>query len=168
MYGPGPFVDPGTKSACNLLDEAIRCGSTMYNYFYRLAALSDYIEDGLSSDTSNPNSFISYTKYAEMRKEYYEKSAKEFYEEIVEDLDYDRFEGENVGFRERVYKAKHLNPLPSGRKFRKTARYMYKHKTLRDYDEIRQRRKTMKKKLYDDLRVGRHARKAKRSSGVSI
>lgn len=168
MYGPGPFADARTISVCDMLDEAIRCGTTMYNYFYRLAALADYIDDGLSSDPNNPNSFIDYKKYVNIRKEYYETHAKELYEELVEDLDYDRYEGENVGFGERVYKARLVNPLPPTSRFRKTTRYPYKHKVLPNYDEIRERRKTMKKQLYDKLRVGKYARKAKRSSGVSV
>jgi hypothetical protein len=168
MYGPGPFLDPRTISVCNMLDDAIRGGTSMHNYFHRLSTLSDYIEDGLSSDPSSPNSFIDYKKYVEISKAYYETSAKEFYEELVEDLDYDRYEGENVGFGERIYKAQLLNPLPPTSKFRKSARYQYKHKILKNYDELRNKRKTMKKKLYDDMRVGKHARKAKRSSGVSI
>ncbi len=112
MYGPGPFFDAGTISVCDMLDEAIRSGTAIYNYFHRLAALADYIDDGLSSDPSNPNSFMGYKKYVDIRKEYYETRAKELYEEIVEDLDYDRYEGENVGFRERVYKTRLVNPLP--------------------------------------------------------
>jgi hypothetical protein len=168
MYGPGPFFDAGTISVCDMLDEAIRSGTAIYNYFHRLAALADYIDDGLSSEPSNPNSFMDYKKYVDIRKEYYETRANEIYEELVEDLDYDRYEGENVGFGERVYKARLVNPLPPTSRFRKTSRYPYKHKILHDYDEIRERRKTTKKQLYDKLRVGKHARKAKRSSGVSV
>lgn len=168
MYGPGPFADAKTISVCDMLDEAIRCGTTMYNYFHRLAALADYIDDGLSSDPSDPNSFMGYKKYVNIRKEYYETRANEIYEELVEDLDYDRYEGENVGFGERVYKARLVNPLPPTSRFRKTTRHLYKHKVLPNYDEIRERRKTMKKQLYDKLRVGKYARKAKRSSGVSV
>jgi hypothetical protein len=167
-YVTGPGVDAQTQGTCDMLDEAIKYANIMYTYFSRLESLLDYIVDGLSLDASNPNSFLDYKKYVDVKKEYDETAAKEMYEELVEDLDYDRYEGETVGFGERFYKTRLVNPLPPHAKFRKTHRYQYKHKVLPNYDEVRKRRKTMKKKLYDDLRVGKYARKAKRSSGVSI
>ena len=167
-YVTGPGVDAQTQATCDRLDEAIKYANIIYTYFSRLESLLDYIVDGLSLDANNPNSFLDYKKYVDMKKEYDETAAKEMYEELVEDLDYDRYEGETVGFGERFYKTRHVNPLPPHAKFRKTHRYQYKHKVLPNYDEVRKRRKTMKKKLYDYLRVGSPARKAKRSSGVSI
>ena len=167
-YGSGPQVDASTQKTCDMLDEAIRYANIMFDYFARLESLLGYIVEGLSDDASNPNSFLDYKKYVDLKKEYDETAAKEFYEEMVEDLDYDRYEGETVGFGERLYKTRLANPLPPHSQFRKTERYQYKHKVLPNYDEVRKKRKTMKKKLYDDLRVGKHARKAKRSSGVSI
>jgi len=167
-YGPGPQVDASTQKTCDMLDEAIQYANIMYTYFARLESLFYYIVEGLSDDARNPNSFLDYKKYVDLKKEYDETSAKEFYEEMVEDLDYDRYEGETVGFGERLYKTRLTNPLPPHSQFRKTERYQYKHKLLQNYDEVKKKRKTMKKKLYDELRVGKHARKAKRSSGVSI
>jgi len=167
-YGPGPQVDAHTQKTCSMLDEAIKYANILYTYFSRLESLLDYIVDGFSLDARNPNSFLDYKKYVDMKKEYDETAAKEMYEELVEDLDYDRYEGETVNYGERFYKTRLENPLPPHAKFRKTHRYQYKHKVLPNYDEVRKRRKTMKKKLYDDLRVGKYARKAKRSSGVSI
>lgn len=167
-YVTGPGVDAQTQATCDMLDEAIKYANIMYTYFSRLESLLDYIVDGLSLDANNPNSFLDYKKYVDMKKEYDETAVKEMYEELVEDLDYDRYEGESVGFGERFYKTRLVNPLPPHAKFRKTHRYQYKHKVLPNYDEVRKRRKTMKKKLYDDLRVGKYARKAKQSSGVSI
>jgi hypothetical protein len=102
-----------------------------------------------------------------MKKEYDETFVKKIYEELAENLDYDRYEGENVGFGERVYKATHVNPLSPG-KFRKKTRHMYKFKTLPNYDEARRRRITMKKQLYDGLGIGKHAQRAKKSSDISV
>lgn len=167
-YVTGPGVDAQTQAVCDMLDEAIKYANIMYTYFSRLERLLDYIVNGLSLDANDYSSFLYYTKYVDMKKEYDETAAKEMYEELVEDLDYDRYEGETVGFGERLYKTRLVNPLPPHAKFRKTHRFQYKHKVLPNYDEVRKRRKTMKKKLYDDMRVGSHARKAKRSSGVSI
>ena len=167
-YVTGPGVDAQTQGTCDMLDEAIKYANILYTYFSRLESLLEYIVDGLSLDANNPNSFLDYKKYVDMKKEYDETAAKEMYEELVEDLDYDRYEGETVNYGERFYKTRLVNPLPPHAKFRKTHRFQYKHKVLPNYDEVRKGRKTMKKKLYDDLRVGSHARKAKRSSGVSI
>jgi stress response protein YsnF len=121
----------------------------------------------LTLDQHDPESFLDYKKYREIKKEYDEGATKEFYENLVENLDYDRYEGENVGFNERVYKSKLLNPLTTG-PFRKTKRFMYRYSTLPDYDQIKDRRKTMKKQLYDKMKIGKHARKAKKSSDVSV
>jgi hypothetical protein len=127
-----------------------------------------YIEDGFNiMDENDVNSFMHHEKYREIKKEYDKSSAKEFYEEIVEGLDYDRYEGENVGFNERVYKAYHMNPL-SPNKVRKTARFIYNYKVLPNRDEIRKKRKTMKKQLYEKYGIRSLAQKAKGSSGVSV
>ena len=165
-YGPGPFPS-NTLALCNILDNAISCASVMNNYFMRLEDVSNYINSGLSLSESDHDSFLEFKKYREIKKEYDEGVVKEFYEHLVENLDYDRFEGENVGFKERVYKSKLLNPLTTG-PFRKTKRFMYRYSTLQNYDKIKDIRKTMKKQLYDKMKIGKHARKAKKSSHVSV
>ena len=167
-YGPGPFPgDVLTQNTCDMLDQAIYSSKIMNDYFKRLEYLAIYINNGLTLDEHDPESFLDYQKYREIKKEYDEGAAKEFYENLVENLDYDRFEGENVGFNERVYKSKLLNPLTNA-SFRKTKRFMYKYSTLPNYDQIKDRRKTMKKQLYDKMKIGKHARKAKKSSDVSV
>ena len=167
-YGPGPFPgDVITQNTCNMLGQAIYSSTSMNDYFKSLENIVIYIKNGLSLESRDPDSFLDFKKYREIKKEYDEGAAKEFYENLVENLDYDRYEGENVGFKERVYKAKLLNPLPSD-KFRKTKRFMYKYSNLPNYDQIKDRRKTMKKQLYDKMNLGKHARKAKKSSDVSV
>ena len=167
-YGPGPFPsDVLMQNTCDMLDQAIYSSTTMHDYFRRLEYLAIYINNGLTLDQHDPESFLDYKKYREIKKEYDEGATKEFYENLVENLDYDRYEGENVGFNERVYKSKLLNPLTTG-PFRKTKRFMYRYSTLPDYDQIKDRRKTMKKQLYDKMKIGKHARKAKKSSDVSV
>ena len=100
-------------------------------------------------------------------KEYNETEAEKIYDELVENMDYDRYEGETIGFGERLYKTSFQNPLPPG-KFRKTARFMYKYKKLQDVDDIKERRKTMKQKLQKQLRIGDKARNAKDIRAVSV
>jgi hypothetical protein len=155
------------QNTCDMLDQAIEGATIMNEYFRRLENLMIYINTGLTSDEHDPDSFLDYKKYREIKKEYDEGAAKEFYENLVENLDYDRYEGENVGFNERVYKTTLLNPLTSG-PFRKTKRFMYRYSTLPNYDQIKDRRKTMKKQLYDKMKIGKHARKAKKSPDVSV
>jgi len=168
LYGPAPLSDLKFEATCNMLDSAIRKSTDMLEYFNELLNVLDYIYNGFLYDANtDPESFANHKKYIEMKKEYDETFAKRFYIELTENLDYDRYEGENVGFSERVYKAEHVNPLPRD-KFRKTGRHMYRFKVLPNYDEILKRRKTMKKQLYEKLGIGKHAQRAKRSSGVSI
>ena len=170
MYGPGPFSDPEYTRSCDMLDSAAVYVKEALDYFTQLDILRVYILDGFFYDTDtnpDPDAFANYPKYVEMKKEYDETSVKKIYEELTANLDYDRYEGVNVGFKERAYKVSLLNPLPYGR-FRKTSRYMYKTKVLPNYDEARRRRKTMKQKLYEDEGIGERAQKAKSSSAVSV
>ena len=60
-----------------------------------------------------------------------------------------------------------VNPLPPGQ-MRRTARHLYKYRVLPNIDEVKNRRKTMKVKLYDEIRVGKQARLANKSSHISI
>jgi hypothetical protein len=166
LYGSSP--DPINQPTCDTLDSAILNLEEMLDYFSKLSMLLDFIIDGfLYEANADPDSFANHRKYREMKKEYDETSVEKIYEELAENLDYDRYEGENVGFGERVYKAKHVNPLSPG-KFRKKTRHMYKFKILPNYDEARKRRITMKKQLYDSLRIGKHAQRAKKSSDISV
>ena len=167
-YGSGPFPgDVLTQNTCDILDQAIHGATTMCDYFKSLENIAIYIKNGFSMERRDPDSFLDFNKYREIKKEYDEGATKDFYEQLVENLDYDRYEGENVGFKERVYKTKLSNPLQSD-KFRKTKRFIYKYSTLPNYDQVRDRRKTMKKQLYDAMNLGKHARKAKKSSDVSV
>ncbi len=170
MYGPGPFSDPEYTRSCDMLDSAAVYVKEALDYFTQLDILRVYILDGFFYDTDtnpDPDAFTNYPKYVEMKKEYDDTSVKKIYEELTANLDYDRYEGVNVGFKERAYKVSLLNPLPYGR-FRKTSRYMYKTKVLPNYDEARRRRKTMKQKLYDDEGINKRAQEAKSSSGISV
>jgi hypothetical protein len=168
LYGPGPFSDPEFARTCGMLDNAAIYSKEMLDYFSMLNVLRIYILDGFLYDAAtDPDSFANFEKYVEVKKEYDETSVKRIYEELTANLDYDRYEGETVGFNERIYKAELTNPLPPGR-FRKTARYIYKTKVLPNYDEARRRRRTMKQKLYDDEGIGKRAQKAKSSSAVSV
>ncbi len=166
LYGTIP--DPINQHTCDVIDSAILKLEEMLEYFNKLSILLDFIIDGfLYEANTDPDSFANHLKYREMKKEYDETFVKKIYEELAENLDYDRYEGENVGFGERVYKATHVNPLSPG-KFRKKTRHMYKFKTLPNYDEARRRRITMKKQLYDGLGIGKHAQRAKKSSDISV
>jgi hypothetical protein len=168
LYGPGPFSDPKTKRTVGMLDNAIKYSKEMLDYFTMLNIQNIYITEGFLHEAhTDPESFANHQKYVEMKKEYDETSVKKIYEEITENLDYDRYEGENVEFNGRVYKTELMNPLPPDR-FRKTARYLYKSKVLPNYDEARRRRKTMKQKLYDEEGIGKRAQQAKSSSAISV
>jgi len=168
LYGPGPFSDPEFTRTCGMLDNAITYSKEMLDYFTMLNILNMYITEGfLYEAQTDPEAFANHPKYVEMKKEYDDTSVKKIYEEITENLDYDRYEGETVEFNKRLYKTELMNPLPPDR-FRKTARYLYKSKLLPNYDEARRRRKTMKQKLYDDEGIGKRAQQAKSSSGISV
>jgi hypothetical protein len=168
LYGPGPFSDPEFTRTCGMLDNAIAYSKEMLNYFTMLDILNMYITAGLLHEAyTDPEAFANHPKYVEIKKEYDDMSVKKIYEEITANLDYDRYEGENVEFNKRIYKTELMNPLPPDR-FRKTARYMYKTKVLPNYDEARRRRKTMKQKLYDEEGIGKRAQQAKSSSAISV
>ena len=168
LYGPGPFSDPEFTRTCGMLDNAIAYSKEMLNYFTMLDILNMYITAGLLYEAhTDPEAFANHPKYVEIKKEYDDTSMKKIYEEITANLDYDRYEGENVEFNKRIYKTELMNPLPPDR-FRKTARYMYKTKVLPNYDEARRRRKTMKQKLYDEEGIGKRAQQAKSSSAISV
>ena len=102
-----------------------------------------------------------------MYHEYYKNNMNKIYDELFENMDYDRYEGENTGFNERVYKTKLVNPIPPN-KFRKTARFMYKYKEVPNVDDARARLKTIKNKIYDDQRINKKARLVKDKYAVSI
>jgi hypothetical protein len=165
MYGAIP--SPGNLQTCDMLDNAIHCANTMYRYFDSLTDLISYIREGFVNNPSDPDVFTSFTFFNKAMQEYNETEAEKIYDELVENMDYDRYEGETVGFGERLYKTSLINPLPPG-KFRKTARFMYKYKKLPDVDDIKERRKTMKQKLQKQLRVGDKARNAKDIHAVSV
>ena len=150
---------------CNTLDEAARIATEMFNYFHFLTNMVKYIREGLRKDY--PNSFINYTVYNSMYHEYYKNNMNKIYDELFENMDYDRYEGENTGFNERVYKTKLVNPIPPN-KFRKTARFMYKYKEVPNVDDARARLKTIKNKIYDDQRINKKARLVKDKYAVSI
>jgi hypothetical protein len=165
MYGAVP--SPANLQTCDMLDNAVYCANKMYRYFDSLTALISYIREGFVNSPSDPDVFISFTFFNKAMKEYNETEAEKIYDELVENMDYDRYEGETVGFGERLYKTSFQNPLPPG-KFRKTARFMYKYKKLPDVDDIKERRKTMKQKLQKQLRIGDKARNAKDIHAVSV
>ena len=165
LYGPNP--DPEKIATCNILDTAIYDVNMMHNYFYNLTSLIAYINDGLRNDPTDPDVFMSFTVFSKAMKEYEDTGVEKIYDELAENMDYDRYEAEPVGFGEMLYKASHLNPVEPG-KFRQTARFIYKYKKLPNVDDIKERRKTMKQKLQKDLRVGSKARAAKDIHAVSV
>jgi hypothetical protein len=165
MYGVTP--SPGNLQTCDMLDNAIYCANTIYDYFNSLTYIISYIREGFVNNPSDPDVFINFTFFNKAMQEYNETEAEKIYDELVENMDYDRYEGETIGFGERLYKTSHQNPLSPG-KFRKTARFIYKYKKLQDVDDIKERRKTMKQKLQKQLRIGDKARNAKDIRAVSI
>jgi hypothetical protein len=128
-------------------------------------------------DTRNPPSppsFSYYPKYIEVKKEYDESNVRNIYDQLNEGLDYDRFKlgvpdasGLVRGYGESGLKGVFLNPLPPGQ-LRRDARDLYKYRILPNIDKVKNRRKTTKIKLYDEMRVGKQARLASKSSHISI
>ena len=165
MYGVTP--SPGNMETCEMLDNAIYCANTIYDYFNSLTNIISYIREGFVNNPSDPDVFMNFTFFNKAMQEYNETEAEKIYDELVENMDYDRYEGETVGFGERLYKTSLLNPLPPGI-FRKTDRFMYKYKKLPDVDDIKERRKTMKQKLQKQLGVGDKARNANDTYAVSV
>jgi hypothetical protein len=122
-------VDP-TKSSREL-DTALRNTTEMQQYFDRLIELRNYIM---------ASSFIHYKKYVDVAQMYQKTRAHELYDQLAEDMDYDRYERDETG------KTTLKNPLPPGN-FRKTARFMHKFRQPPNVDEAFDRaRKTRRKK----------------------
>jgi hypothetical protein len=125
-------------------------------------------------DPPSPPSFSYYPKYIEVKKEYDESNVRNIYDQLNEGLDYDRFKlgvpdasGLVRGYGESGLKGVFLNPLPPGQ-LRRDARDLYKYRILPNIDKVKNRRKTTKIKLYDEMRVGKQARLASKSSHISI
>lgn len=165
MYGINP--DPENIPRCNILDQARIYADTMFNYFNDLMPLINYIREGFRNDPNDPDVFMNFTVFKNVMKEYEDTGVEKIYDELTENMDYDRYEAEPVGFGEMLYKASHLNPLEPG-KFRQTSRFLYKYKKLPNVDDVKERRKTMKQKLQKDIRVGSKARAAKDIHAVSV
>ncbi len=159
MYPPIP--PPEMQQTCNLLDNASRYATALLDYFTRLLAISNYINDGM--EESQPDSFSGYARYIDAVKQYNEGNARELYEEITEDLDYNRY-GRNPHDNSLIL----LNPLPNGNTFRKTNKYLYKYKPIQNYDDAVLRRRSLKKKIYSKYRVGKLAQKANRPNEISV
>jgi hypothetical protein len=88
------------------------------------------------------NSFAKYKKYVDVARMYQETRAHELYDQLTEDMDYDRYERDETG------KMTLKNPLPPGN-FRKTARFMHKYRELPNFDEAFERaRKTRRRKKH--------------------
>lgn len=109
-----------------------------------------------------------------MKKEYDESNVRNIYDQLNEGLDYDRFKlgvpdasGLVRGYGESGLRGVFLNPLPPGQ-LRRDARDLYKYRILPNIDKVKNRRKTTKIKLYDEMRVGKQARLASKSSHISI
>jgi hypothetical protein len=164
---PGAIPSPGNVETYNMLDRANYMGNIIYGYFDSLTQLISYIREGFVNNPNDSDVFINFTFFSKAMQEYNETEAEKMYDELVENMDYDRYEGETVGFGERLYKTSHLNPLPPG-KFRKTARFMYKYKKLPDRDDAKKHIKTMKQKLNKQLRVGNKTRNVKDTYAVSV
>jgi hypothetical protein len=95
--------------------------------------------------------------------QYNEGNTRELYEEITEDLDYNRY-GRNPDDNSLIL----LNPLLNGNTFRKTNKYLYKYKPIQNYDDAVLRRRSLKKKIYSKYRVGKLAQKANRPNEISV
>jgi hypothetical protein len=122
-------VDPNKSS--RELDTALRNTMEMQQYFDRLIELRNYIM---------ASSFIHYKKYVDVARMYQETRAHELYDQLTEDMDYDRYDRDETG------KMTLKNPLPPGN-FRKTARFMHKYRELPNFDEAFERaRKTRRRK----------------------
>ena len=148
------------------------------NFFNQMTGTMTLITFGFYGDETRdpplPPSFLYYPKYIQVKKEYDESNVRNIYDQLSEGLDYDRFKlgvpdasGLVRGYGESGLKGVFLNPLPPGQ-LRRDARNLYKYRILPNIDKVKNRRKTTKIKLYDEMRVGKHARLANKSSHVSI
>lgn len=152
--------------------------TSMSNFFDQMRGVIIYITNGFyGDDTAHPPLppvFLYFPKYIQVKKEYDESNVRSIYDQLSEGLDYYRYKkdipdstGVVRGYGESGFRGLMVNPLPPGQ-MRRTARHLYKYRVLPNIDEVKNRRKTMKVKLYDEIRVGKQARLANKSSHISI
>ena len=165
MYCINP--NPPHIATCKILNNAIVSAERIFNYFNGLIPLINYIREGFRNNPYDPDVFMNFTIFKNVMKEYNDSNTEELYDLMVENMDYDRYEGEDIGLSERVYKKTHLNPLDPGQ-FRRNARFLYKYKKLQNVDDVKERRKTMKQKLKNQMRIGDKAYNAKDIHAVSV
>lgn len=148
------------------------------DFFNQMTGTMIGVTNGLyGDDTRDPPSpplFLYYPKYIEVKKEYDESNVRNIYDQLNEGLDYDRYKldipdasGLVRGYGESGFRGVFLNPLPPGQ-MRRNARDLYKYRILPNINNVKNRRKTTKIKLYDEMRVGKQARLASKSSHISI
>jgi hypothetical protein len=161
-----------------LLSTEIFQAKQLNTFFENMGGVLMYIKNGFYGDdysipTLSPF-FLYYPKYIQVKREYDESNVRNIYDEINEGLDYDRYRrdipdamGTIRGYGESGFKGLIVNPLPPGQ-IRRTARHLYKYKVIPNKNEAKKRVKTIKLKLYDEMRVGKHAQLANTSSHVSL
>jgi hypothetical protein len=122
-------LNPQTHS---LLNAAVQNMTEMQQYIDRVVGLINYM---------TTKSYKQYKKYNDVLRVYKETRVSELYDQLTEDMDYDRYvRDETTG---RILKQQNLPPGA----FRKTARYIHKFRKLPNFDEAFARaRKTRRKK----------------------
>ena len=122
-------LNPQTHS---LLNAAVQNMTEIQQYIDRVVGLLNYMKT---------KSYKQYKKYKDVLRVYKETRVHELYDQLTEDMDYDRYvRDETTG---RIRKQQNLPPGA----FRKTARYIHKFRKLPNFDEAFARaRKTRRKK----------------------
>ena len=130
---------PNTETH-TLLNAAVQNMTAVQQYIDRVFDLIIYMLPVKAGWSAPADSFANYKKYVDVARVYQETRAHELYDQLTEDMDYDRYERDETG------KKTLKNPLPPGN-FRKTARFMHKYQKLPNFDEAFERaRKTRRKK----------------------
>jgi hypothetical protein len=129
-----------TTQAHTFLHSAMQNMTAVQQYINRVFDMIMYMLPVKAGWSAPANSFAKYKKYVDVAQMYQKTRAHELYDQLAEDMDYDRYERDETG------KTTLKNPLPPGN-FRKTARFMHKFRQPPNVDEAFDRaRKTRRKK----------------------
>ena len=129
-----------TTQTHTLLHSAMQNMTAVQQYINRVFDMIMYMLPVKAGWSAPANSFAKYKKYVDVAQMYQKTRAHELYDQLTEDMDYDRYDRDETG------KMTLKNPLPPGN-FRKTARFMHKYRELPNFDEAFERaRKTLRAK----------------------
>ena len=129
-----------TTQTHTFLHSAMQNMTAVQQYINRVFDMIMYMLPVKAGWSAPANSFAKYKKYVDVARMYQETRAHELYDQLTEDMDYDRYDRDETG------KMTLKNPLPPGN-FRKTARFMHKYRELPNFDEAFERaRKTRRRK----------------------